>query len=173
MRKIKILLLLFISILCCLSCFRKISKRSTPEQVEKIKECVRSWEYKVIDETHLKVIAFKSAYQISLFYYPNFVICTTETGDTIGIADYFLITDPKEKKMYGNSKFIRKNDIIKVRPVEVTLAMEHNPPAYTLTSDARENDLYCSVKTVYYAEIMAINGKPINRKNKSSRAPEE
>ncbi len=116
---------------------------------DRISPCRDNWVYKDLEsETQLKVLIFENQFRVCLSFYPSMVIGILNSGDTVAVLD---------KDFKGK---INKNDKIKLKSSTWDLNDKENIKApFFITKKVKENDLFCIVKTVYYAQIDTLSIK--------------
>ena len=116
-------------------------KRDMLSEFKRIGNCEDNWIYSDLKSNiRMKVLLFIPTSRFDISFYPSFTIGITDQGDTIAILDSHMET------------VINKDDIIRVNPLSIEVNKE-NKPLFTFFKDHRINDLFCSVKNVYYGEI--------------------
>lgn len=115
-------------------------------ETRKIEDCRSKWTYKDLQhEQELTVLLFSPKHHFDLSFFPNFLIGLTETKDTIAFLDKNF-----DKRVVIGSK-------IKLLPYKWTeVEKEIIKPAFMAHKKLKDNDLYCSVKEVYFGKILFI-----------------
>ena len=110
---------------------------------EKVQKCRDEWSYKDLEkEIVIRVLLYNSKKNLDISSFPNFVIGVTNSMDTIAIMD---------KDFEGT---INRGSSITVSPLLWTdIEKEIMKPMFTVYPKSKENDLYCSVKIIYYGNI--------------------
>jgi hypothetical protein len=115
------------------------SNRYWDLEFKKVKSCRKNWTYESLTQkTDLKVLLFNKQSHWCLSYFPNFIIGVTGNSDTIGIIDNTF------------NGIIKRNENISIIPVK-DLIMER--PIFSVSKKPIENNLNCSVKTIYSGHI--------------------
>lgn len=142
---------LFLSILLCLvSCqtFRRPDyKKDNQEEFAafkaKYEHCYGKWIYKDLPyPMKIYVLRFDEKSRYDLTQSPNFIAGVNEKGDTIGILDLNY-----EKTIKLNSSIIA--DTSKWTDNE----KEFYQPYFSLYFKHSDNELTCSIKTIYFGKI--------------------
>ncbi len=119
-------------------------KRNTDRTLNKMETCQNSCTYKDLKEKiEIRVLLFNKKFNYDLPHFPNFAIGVTSDLDTIGIIDNVF------------QGTIIKNDYISVLPTQTTVFEKvMSPPVFSVNKGLRTVNLFCSVKTVYYGQIV-------------------
>jgi hypothetical protein len=119
-------------------------KRYIDKEFDKMETCRKAWAYKELKEsTQIKVLLFNKKFNYDISSFPNFIIGVTKDLDTIGIIDNAFVGT------------INKSENISVLPSHLTdIENAMTKPVFSVHKDSKTNNLYCSVKTVYYGQIM-------------------
>ena len=143
--KVKSVALLILTLLLIQSC-QLINKSCFTNKQNRINdklECQKKWIYKDLKTSkELKVLYFEKSMRHSISFYPNIIIGIDEKSDTIAVIDY---TYPCLYKIINN-------DTIKVLP-NTWSDIEKETITLKGYIDV-ERKILCSVKYVYYAEII-------------------
>jgi hypothetical protein len=133
-----IILSLFLFLTSCLS----INPKRTMKQIGKVKDCRKNWIYKDLEnDLQVKVLLFDKMYSYDLLTFPNFIIGTTISGDTIGILD-------NEYK-----SIVKKGENITILAEKWRDNKNEREPVFHVYPQKKYNDILCSVKRVYYGKI--------------------
>ncbi len=119
-------------------------KRNMERKLNKMETCQNFWTYKDLKEKiEIRVLLFNKKFNYDLSHFPNFAIGVTSDLDTIGIIDNVF------------QGTIIKNDYISVLPTQTTVFEKvMSPPVFSVNKGLRTVNLFCSVKTVYYGQIV-------------------
>lgn len=118
--------------------------RNADRTLNKMETCQNSWTYKDLKEKiEIRVLLFNKKFNYDLSHFPNFAIGVTSDLDTIGIIDNVF------------QGTIIKNDYISVLPTQKTVFEKiMSTPVFSVNKGLRTLNLFCSVKTVYYGQIV-------------------
>ncbi|MDO1451566.1 hypothetical protein Q0590_35165 [Rhodocytophaga aerolata] len=143
-------LLVSIILLMSISC-RGVHYQSVKDLAEKerVEACWNNWKVESTSDTlHLKLLMQDQKGRHGFVRWPNFFIGLDAMGDTIGIVEY-------------NTTFIyKRGDTIQFKPSakkqspEALVDSEMDYPILRVSKKKKENDLYCSVKRIYYGELI-------------------
>ena len=119
------------------------SKKYQKKYKDRNESCQLNWTYDdLTSKTELRVLLFEKKWSFDTAFSPNFVIGITSNLDTIGIIDIHF------------SGTVKKDDVISVLPTPRTAnEIRLYTPSLPVYKTKKDNDLICSVKTVYYGRI--------------------
>jgi hypothetical protein len=113
------------------------------KEKEKVSNCRKTWKYADLEKTEsITVLLYNAKMRFHLFSFPNFIIGENQKGDTIAVMDRHF-----EGKL-------KQGDKITIEPYLWT-ETEKNiiKPLFTVHKKSKENNLYCSIKKVFYGRI--------------------
>lgn len=144
----KNILPIIILVLLNMNC--KVSKNDTKSwaiEREKVEKCRNNWEYKTSENLiEITIIEFQKKSYYTSNSFPNFFIGTTSNKDTIGILEY------------DTNRIFKKGDVVKFEPEPKRNQFNgrgslRDYPIYTVSEKPKENNLLCSIKTIFYGKI--------------------
>ncbi len=114
---------------------------------ERVEKCRGNWNYKT-NETPIEItiIEFQKKSHFTMNSFPNFFIGTTLDKDTVGIIEY------------DTNRIFKRGEVVKFQP-EVKRNQFNGQgglrdyPMFTVSKKTKENDLLCSIKTIFYGKI--------------------
>ncbi len=145
MKHIVYFLPVFIFVNSCKS-YNPLSNKNDFEY-EKIESCRKDWTFQNLHDTleiSLLLEDRKGSYDMASW--PNFFIGINPSGDTLGIVDN------------NCEKIFKKRDIIRFFPANRDTSISNaldsgwDEPVFKVSKNSKENNLYCSVKIVYYGK---------------------
>lgn len=112
-----------------------------------VDSCMGHWEYLELVKPIRIVLINASLKAHHRMPHPNFFIGSTETHDTIGMVefDFHGQADIGDTILFSSLRNVKKALIHSDRPFDHVLK--------TVAENREENEILCSVKKVYYAEI--------------------
>ena len=104
-------------------------------------------------ETSIIVLHHDPKGYYDMVTWPNLLIGINSKGDTIGIVEY------------GTELQINRNDTITFSPKQIKETILEpsafiRKPVMSVSKKAKINDLYCSVKVIYYGKLKGISSNP-------------
>ena len=79
--------------------------------------------------------------------WPSFTIGTNSVGDTIGVIDYEYSGELKKGKYATFEPSQRKEGVV------AAIDSELDEPVFTVNRKRKENELYCSITTIFYGKL--------------------
>jgi hypothetical protein len=117
-------------------------------EYEKVERCRNDWTFSNLHDTlEISLLIQDKKGNYDMVSWPNLFIGINPTGDTLGIVDYDC------------EKIFRKRDIIRFLPsnrdtsILAVLDSRWDEPVFRVSKKSKENDLYCSVKIIYFGKV--------------------
>jgi hypothetical protein len=118
------------------------------QESKRINICRDSWKIDSLkDRITLKVLLQDPKGHYDNVSWPNFFIGITNTGDTVGIISY------ETNLKFKNETIVKFNPNKSRQISKKALDSQMDMPIHTAHKRKNENDLYCSVKVIYYGEL--------------------
>jgi hypothetical protein len=119
------------------------SEKYNRDEFARVESCSKNRAYKdLVKQTDLKVLLFMHKFHYDMSSFPNFIIGVTPGKDTIGVID---------KDFDGE---LLKNEEVSISPVNWDeFEKQVLLPVSFVCKKRSDNDLQCSVKVVYRAQI--------------------
>lgn len=123
---------------------------------ERISSCRDLWIYDDLGtEIKIKVLYYQQKQYYSAAAFPNFIIGLTNQHDTLGIIDFF---SKKITIKIGDSIIVKPCDSIAKQTENTRCCVENElkesiKPLYIISKYKNDNNIFCSVKYIYYGII--------------------
>jgi hypothetical protein len=134
-------------IYCCRT-YNPQSKKNAFEY-EKVERCRKNWTFSNFHDTlEISLLKEERKGSYDMVSWPNFFIGISSSGDTLGVVEY------DTEKTFKKRDIIRFLTTSKDTSILAVLDNRWDEPVFRVSKRSKENDLYCSVKTIYYGKLL-------------------
>jgi|GEM_PF-7006859 len=124
---------------------KSLSKKQNAE-IQKVENCRKDWQYSnLINPIEIKLLHLDKKGAYDMTSWPNLFIGITQSGDTIGIVE------KNSESSFKKGESIRFNPGIRDSSIASMLGMDE--PVFRVAKKSKENNLYCAIKMIYFANI--------------------
>ena len=148
-------LLLSFLFLCLLVSCSIYQKKRLDKNAERQLKCRENWVYlNLKDTTKIKILLFNEKVHTHMTHYPNFIIGIDKFGNILGFIDNITMN----KYKIGDSLSLcgyDYNDTSSSNPLKrIVTNGQDFIPVMRVSTKRSYNDLYCTVKKIYYCKIV-------------------